>query len=220
MSNNMITISLPVARAVVATPWMAMKERGAGASARQRFATISARPRQQRCRTFSLSDASVTQSLLEGVQAAVEANRNSAQVLEPLQEVAAALEQALEDIAANEAREAVKAAEQSQQWRKERGQRPLSLSVEMNMRSELRATAEIYGLDFKDPQIRAAMIAAFRTGARELHDRTEVLLFRELEPFTDEDQKRHVENNQRLFAKAEAAVERAKELNAPKEAQL
>lgn len=92
-----------------------------------------------------------------------------------------------------------------EEYRAER-EAPLPLFFERG-RGNVSALAEDYGLDWKDPRIRAALIAAYRTGVREAADRFGTLIRNpSLWDAGDETPEQVKENSEKLFSKARQAA--------------
>ena len=110
------------------------------------------------------------------------------------------------ELAAQQEKDKAKTAVDARAHRTKRRERQLSGPIEIQRNTEINQVAEDYGLDVKDPQIRAGLIAAWRAGVAAYRNAVDEIYYGEPVQVPDEwiDQRRA--SDKKTFAKAREAM--------------
>lgn len=182
-----IFISKPVARTVVESTWFTQADGTSHLYAAFRRAATSRF--REKALVYSTSDVADLVAIVEPVLAELKAAAAKDAVIEPLLQLKRNAEIWQERFRINEARQEAERAEvetqrvaESRKWRTQRRETPMTPEVESSRFKELREIAEDYGLNIKDVQVRAALVAAFRAGAFQFQQATNNLLYKHTIP--------------------------------------
>jgi hypothetical protein len=232
-------VPVPVARTITESAWFkagadvlppegskveTLPDQAAIARWQYRTAAHSGKSRWRR----EVRDASpeLLEAMLEGVQATRQELGDHARraVLEPLlgftdtlMKMLERAREAAERKAAAERERAAKLEASSREFSRKRRERQMAPVIEVARNAELREVAQDYGLDIKDPQIKAALIAAFRAGAYAFRQAADGLARVDQLDVPDEWIDKRTASDKATFAKARAAaaaVETSEEVTA------